>query len=155
MKCLSYCCCFSPIHGTQSTASATCTLTNICICTHRHSHTLTHFLIPPPLPPTASHSTLPLSVCFIMRVCWVDILLFSQSRAGIPRSAPLSNFPTDRRLLSTCLCLPLLSLSLYLCSPIWDGMPQSPPFCRHDLNIVCPPLIFPLPAWTPLFLFIQ
>lgn len=51
-------------------------------------------------------------------------------------SPPLSNFPTD------CLPVPSSVLSLHLRAPIWDGMPESPPFCRHDLNIACPLPVF-------------
>lgn len=107
--------------------------------THMHMQT----------PPPQHFSSLPLSVCFIMCVLSWHFTALSVP-AAISGSAPLRNFPTDC-LLSACLCLPLLSL--YLCSPIWDGMPESPPFCRHDLNIVCPPPIFLLSVCMLVFLY--
>lgn len=79
-------------------------------CKHRYS-TLSHS---PPLCLSLPPSSLPLSVCFIMCVLSWHFTVLSVP-VGISRSAPLSNFPTDC-LLSTCLCLPLLSLSLSLLS---------------------------------------
>lgn len=106
---------------------------NISICTHRQSDTNTdtpHF-----------------PVCVFHNVC-VQLTFYCSLSAGCHLSlpAPLSNFPTDC-LLSAFLCFPLLSH--YLCSPIWDGMPESPPSCCHDLNIVCPVPIFLLPICLP------
>lgn len=106
---------------------------NISICTHRQSDTNTdtpHF-----------------PVCVFHNVC-VQLTFYCSLSAGCHLSlpAPLSNFPTDC-LLSAFLCFPLLSH--YLCSPIWDGMPESPPSCCRDLNIVCPVPIFLLPICLP------
>lgn len=80
-----------------------------------------------------------LCLCFITRVLGWHFTVFFLS-------SPLSNFPAD------CLPVPSSVLSLHLRTPIWDGMPESPPFCRHDLNIACPLPVFLLsPCVCPVY----
>lgn len=68
------------------------------------------FMQPPLLRLSSLPPSLPLSVRFIMCVLSWHFTVLSEP-AGISRSAPLSNFPADC-LLSSCLCLPLLSPSI-------------------------------------------
>lgn len=96
---------------------------------------------PCPVLPHSLSTWVPLYICEFYNVC-VELTFYC--------SLSLALHPSVISPLTVCylpVCASPRSLP-HLCSPIWDGIPESSPLCHHDLNIVCPLSMYIYLCWS-------